>query len=95
MVSLCNLWDDEFGAGIINYTEKRATPTITMTAVGTFDIVPGNGSSLLTPASINAGKIGTRTAGINAAMAAGTTLGAGEIRRDGTDVCTISITAEL
>ena len=95
MVSLCNLWDDEFGAGIINYTEKRATPTITMTAAGTFDIVPGNGSSLLTPLAISASKIGTRIAGINATMTAGTAVGAGEIRRDGTDVCTISITAEL
>ena len=95
MVSLCNLWDDEFGAGIINYTEKRVTPTIAVTAVGTFDIVPGNGASLLTPAAIYAAKIGTRIAGINVSMAAGTPVGAGEIRRDGTDVCTISIAAEL
>ena len=94
LVSLCNIWDATLGAGIVEYqVEKRATPTATFTAAGTFLVVEGDGTTQA-PGAVYASGIGTRSLKINCGLTSAGT-GAGELRRDGTDVCNIKITAEL
>jgi hypothetical protein len=94
LVALCNIWDATAGAGLIEYqVEKRALPTVTITAVGTFNVVEGDGTTQA-PGSITGIRMGTRSTSISVGLTAAA-LGGGELRRDATDVCNIKISAEL
>ena len=94
LVALCNIWDATAGAGLIEYqVEKRALPTVTITAVGTFNVVEGDGTTQA-PGSITGIRMGTRSTSITVGLTSAA-LGGGELRRDATDVCNIKISAEL
>jgi hypothetical protein len=94
LVALCNIWDATAGSGLIEYqVEKRALPTVTITAVGTFNVVEGDGTTQA-PGSITGIRMGTRSTSITVGLTSAA-LGGGELRRDATDVCNIKISAEL
>jgi hypothetical protein len=96
IVTVSYLYSTSVNQGIAYYLEKRATPTITLTAGGTFK--GRSGSSGFTAGTSNAtGNVGKRSClfQLTASSAPWTVGQGGDIRRDGTDVAYIEISAEL
>jgi hypothetical protein len=86
------------GAFCLPYSIKRTSPSFTFTAGNTFAINnSADTATTVTSIAINAGRIGTQSANVHAAVASGLTVGNGCLLMASSPAanCSISISAEL
>ena len=82
-------------SGIFNYTHKRAAPTLTFTAGGTFEVRHEVATAVCTAVAVSGSTDEDRCL-INFTVSSGLTAGSGcIIRRNGTDTTYIEVSAEL
>jgi hypothetical protein len=82
-------------SGIFNYTHKRAAPTITFTAAGTFEVRHEVATAVCTAVAVSGSTDEDRSL-CNFTVSSGLTAGSGcVIRRNGTDTTFIEVSAEL
>jgi hypothetical protein len=95
----CNLCitTTAYAVVVLEYVEKRATPTFTFTAAGTFDISTQNTDknviSIGSPVAM--GNRSTHAEAFDINLATVVAGDAGRFKRDATDTCNITIDAEL
>ena len=96
MVTVSYIYDANTNQGIVYYTEKRATPTVTLTAGDTFKGRSG-GSGFTTGSGNSAANIGHRSClfQLTATSSPWTAGQGGDIRRDGTDTTYTDVSSEL
>jgi hypothetical protein len=96
MVTVSYVYDANTNQGIVYYMEKRATPTVTLTAGATFKGRSG-GSGFSTGTGNAAANIGHRSClfQLTTSGSPWTAGQGGDIRRDGTDNTRIEVSSEL